>query len=272
MLIQTEFSVSCVRPESSQLFFIFTGTGLRPAGVHTMDVVDRTAIGNRNIVILKDPYGGCYERGFSDDYASLDGILRWLQEEQARHFPHVRDVFTMGTSCGGLAAIQAARHLGARAAWSFSGRLVKPEVIEERLRVSATLYQDVIGRTRLGELTDEEQRKLDTVFGTPEMKELRWRLADNPSTIISRALLHEMVADVKDRGSSTDCHLYYVTSNAVDRECSEAFRDCANVNLHPVTPEPVHLGKPVGFTEPDHSIIPILYRLGRLPTLFADYL
>src|SRR6266542_3812391 len=128
MFTQTDFSISCVRPESHQIFFLFVGIW-NAVTINTIDFLRATAIGDRNIVIVKDPHPThCYQRGVSDEYDSLDGIARWQQEQLAGPFAHVREVFCAGTSAGGGAAIYTGYQLRARAAWSLGGRVVNPEV------------------------------------------------------------------------------------------------------------------------------------------------
>ena len=271
MLIQTDFSVACVRPDSHQLFFLFTGTGLRPAGLQTIDVIARTPLARCNVVLVRDPLGRCYEEGLGGEYGSVEGIVRWQREQIAAHFPHVREVFCVGVSIGGLTAIQTACRLGARAAWSLAGRVLKPDVVDQRLRAMIEVYQRVVGRTRLGQLTPDEERSLRDEFETPALSELRARLAD-PETIIARDRLRGMAADVESSGAATECHLYCTVSNVIDRECADAFRACPNVTLHYLDPEPRYLEPQVGFSEPDHSIVAILNRLGQWPTLFSAYL
>lgn len=270
MLIANQFSVSYVRPESRQLFFIFTGRG---AGtVNTLDALKQTDIGTRNLVVLRDPHGGCYEYGLSPDYPSLDAIGVWQQEHLAAHFPHVAETFCMGVSSGGLTAIHAASRLHVRAAWSFAGRVVRPEVVQERFRLASALYQELIGRPRTGRVTQEEQAKLEQAFSSPELQCMRSRLCEDPATVIEWQQLRAVVQAVTDARAPTNYHFYYTDTNAVDRECAEAFRGLPNVELNPIHPDPRHLDPDIGFDEPTHSVVEVLIQMRRWPTMFSEYL
>jgi glycosyltransferase involved in cell wall biosynthesis len=146
MLTQTRFSISYVRPESHQLFFLFVRVW-ESMTLHPLEFLRATAIGDRNIVIMKDPHSGhCYQKGVSEEYNSLDGIVRWQREQLASQFPHVTEIFCAGASAGASPAIYTGYHLGARAAWSLGGRIVKPEKTVERDRAVQELYKRVIGR------------------------------------------------------------------------------------------------------------------------------
>jgi hypothetical protein len=269
---QTDFSISYVRPDSPQLFFLFVGIW-NAMTINTVDFLRATAIGDRNIVILKDPHQThCYYRGVSDRYPSLDGITEWQREQLAGPFAHVREVFCAGTSAGGGAAIHCGYRLRARAAWSFGGRVVKPEVAAERDRVAMDLYRRVIGRPALERLTAEEQARLVEALKDPEMQRLRWDLTGNPDTLVAGERVRDLVDLLGANSVPTHFHFYYATTNAIDREFAQAFQDCPGVTLHPIVPPPTDWSQDVIFRDPDHGIVSMLYEMGRLGTLFSDYL
>jgi hypothetical protein len=273
MHCETEFSISYIRPESHQLFFLFVGAG-ESLTIKTLDFIRTTAVGDRNIVIIKDPYyGHCYQSGISAEYNSLDGIVQWQQEELQSRFPHVREVFCAGTSAGGGAAIHTAYRLRARAGWSLAGRIVNTGLIEERDRVSKDFYQKIIGRPNFRQADPDEHAKLVAAFEDPEMRELRWNLTGNPETVVAWPSVEALVNLLHEDSVSTDFHFYYATTNVIDRKFAEAFQTCPRVALHPITPpESWHWKENISFTEPDHGIVTMLYEMSQLGTVFSAYL
>jgi hypothetical protein len=268
---RTDVSISYVRPESHQLFFLFVGIWNKVT-IHTLEFVRATAIGDRNLVILKDPhYGQCYQKGISDEYDSLDGIARWQEEELRQRFPHVTEVFCVGTSAGGGPAIHTACRIGARAAWSLGGRIVRPEIADERDRVAKAIYRRVIGRSTLDGLTDDEHTRLMEELHAPETRQLRWDLIGNPATVVAHDRVQALVARVRERATPVALHFYYATTNIIDREFACAFRECAGVTLHPIVPPPHDWSRDVTFRDPDHGIVPMLHEMGRLGELFSAY-
>lgn len=266
------FHVSYVRPESHQLFFLFVGVW-EPLTIHTLDFMRNAAIGDRNMVILKDPYGvHCYWRGLSDEYSSLDGIVRWQQEQLATRFPHVREVFCVGTSAGASAALHTACRLRARAAWSLAGRVARADVLQQRERVASELYQTTLGRPALGLPTPEERAALEQAFGTPEVRALRWQLTGNPATVVAQEQVAALVDVVRGCNAGTDFHFYYATTNAIDRQFAETFRCCPRAALYPITPPPSDGSTDIVFRDPDHGIVAILHKMGRLGSVFSAYL
>jgi hypothetical protein len=272
MLAQTDFSISYVRPESHQLFFLFVGVW-ESMTLPALDFLRATAIGDRNIVIFKDPFHGqCYQRGVSAEYDSLDGIARWQQDALVSKFSHVREVFCAGASAGGGAAIHTACRLRARAAWSLGGRIVQGHIVEQRDRVSKAFYERVIGRPSLQQVTPEEQATLVEAFSEPDMRQLRWDLTGNPETVAARDCIDRLVHLLRGHSTPTDFHFHYAVTNAIDREFAEAFTGCPHVTLHPFTPPAKDWSQDVTFRDPDHQIVQMLLGMGTLETLFSAYL
>lgn len=272
MQTQTRFSITYVRPESHQLFFLFVGVW-ESMTIHALDFLRGSAIGDRNIVLLKDPYcGHCYQRGLSDEYDSLEGIVRWQKEQLASQFPHVTEVFCAGASAGGSPAIYTGYQLKARAAWSLGGRIVRPEMVVERDRVVKDLYQRVIGRPVPNGLTPEEHSRLVDVFSTPDVRKLRWDLSGNPETMVPQDRVNTLVDVLRQNSTPTQFHFYYARPNAIDREFAEAFRGSPNVNIHAFEPPPFDWSQDVTFRDPDHNIVQMLHEMGQLGRLFADYI
>jgi hypothetical protein len=271
-LTQTNFSMSYVRPESHQLFFFFVGVW-ESMTIPALDFLRATAVGDRNVVILKDPYPGhCYQRGVSDEYDSLDGIARWQRDEIARVFPHVREIYCAGASAGGSPAIHTGCRLGARAAWSLGGRIVKPDIYDERERFSKALYTRVIGRPLLQRPSPEERARLVEALRDPEVARRRWDLSGNPDTVVPHDKERALVKLLRESRTATDYHFYYATTNVIDREFAEAFEGCPNTTFHPFTPEPRDWSQDVTFRDPDHQIVQMLNEMGELSRLFTAYL
>ena len=262
-----------VRPDSDQLFFLFTGLG-EGLNIHPLDFIRQTGIGSRNIVIFHDPHRACYREGISKEYDSLDGIVRWQRERLADRFAHVREVFCAGSSGGAFPAIYTGYRLGAKAAWSFAGCVAMPSVIAERERTSIEISRKVTGRSRLGKLTEDERARLAQTMDQPEMRQLRQNLCENPDMVLDWERINHFVGLLRDTPNATQLHLYYVPTNPLDRPFAEAFRGCPQVTIHPLTdprgeePAPKHLV----FYRIDHEVVVILQYTGNLPGVFSSYL
>jgi hypothetical protein len=270
MITQTECSITYVRPTSHQIVFIFMGMR-EELSIHALDFVRATAIGERNIVFLKDPYEKqCFHHGISDEYDSLDGIVRWQQELLAGQFSHVREVFCAGTSAGGSAAIHTACRLRARAAISFGGRIGRSNKAEEREQFTKGFYLKVLGRDLQRILTPDEHAKLVEAFNDPEVLRRRAEYRD-PAKVVDHERVAALVNLLKTQARGTDFHFYYAITNAIDRQFAEAFRECPNACLHPVTPPSNAWSEDVSFTDPDHGVVKMLHEVGQLETVFAAY-
>lgn len=266
-----DVSLTYVRPESPQLFFLFSGVW-DPLTIHALEFMRASGIGDRNIVLIKDPYPGhCYRRGLSVEYPSLDGIVAWQRQLLATTFPHAREVFCLGASAGGGAALFTACRLGARAAWVLGGRIVRPEAVEERECVSREVYTRLLGRPTLDMPTPEERARLVEAFRDPELQRRRWDVTGNPDRLIDGAAVEQLVEVARACPAGTDLHLHYATTNVIDRRFADAFCDCRAVTLHPIEPPP-EAPDDITFRDPDHGVMLILHRMGRLQELFAPYL
>ena len=269
---EVDFAVSIVRPDSPQLFLLFPGN----ADVMTIDPLEfirTTGIGSRNIVIFRDPFRSFFHEGFSGEYRGMDGIVRWQKERLADRFPHVREVFCVGTSSGCGATIHSAYQLKARAAWSFGGRYPRPGALQESDRYRSELFLKTIGRESPVTMTPEELRLITRAVGQPEAQEKVMQLTENPDTILDWDWLRRMAGEIRGTPGGTDFHFYYARTNDVDRCFAEGFQGCPGVALHPVIPPwGDRPPRPGSFNKPDHLIVPILKQTGELPSVFASYL
>jgi hypothetical protein len=259
------------RPASRQLFCLFTGNA-GMLNVNPLNFIQRTGIGNCNILIFRDPYHACYERGISPDCSTLDGIASWVNAQLAGPFAGVQELFCVGTSSGGLPAIYVAHQCGARAAWSLGGRIGRPSVVEQREKLEDEMYRRVLGRVRPCLLSKEEKQRLIEAVAAPDVAQ-RVRDLTDPDKLYDRERLAELVAMLATSDARTRFHFYYATVNPVDRTFAEAFRSCAGATLHPLTPsrpEPPENSDP--FNDPYHLVVPMLDATGELDQLFSPYL
>lgn len=266
----SDFSVCYVRPESSQLFFLFTGNA-EQLMFHPMDFIRKTGIGGRNIVILRDPFQACYRKGVAKEYDSLDGLVRWQKEQLAGRFSHVREVFCVGTSGGGGPAIFTGHHLGAKAVWSLAGRLPLPPVVKAQQDAFEATARRVLGHPGSGMMTPEERSKVAKALDSPEGRDLRWELGENPDTVLDRGFLDQLVGLLRDRPGATHYHFYYAVTNSLDELTAEAFRGCPGARLHPITSISLPRDSAL-LANPDHLIVLILDRMGKLSSVFSEYL
>lgn len=260
-----------IRRDSSQLFFLFTGYG-HELNINPLDFVRQTRIADRNIVIFRDPYYASYQSGISEQYSSLDGIVRLQRELLERTFPHVGECFCAGTSSGGPAAIYTGHQLGVRAVWSLAGRAAKSGFILDRERAVHDLHMHVLGRPKGGNLTPQERQKIIDTANDPEVLRIQARLRDDPDSVLDEEQTAALVALIGPRLGVTRFHFYYATTNAIDCGFAEPFQACPAASLHPITPPHRDRSLRPYSTDRDHAIVMILAQRGDLDSLFSDYL
>lgn len=268
----TEFSLNIVRPESTQLVFVFFGARV-PQSLDALQFMRDSGIGERNVVFVEDPYHGCYLRGLSEAFPEFDGVVAWQRQLLAATYPHVNEVFCFGVSAGAAVAMHSACRLGARAAWAFGARLVKLGVLDARDRAMREVYTEVIGRPTLNQATPEERARLLDAFQQPDLSRRRWDMTGNPDLIVDHDAVRRLVETVRSCQQTTTLHLHYASINTIDRRFAEAFRDCPQVQLHPVDlPPGSTYDDDFRFEDPGHNVLLILNRMGLLTKLFKPYL
>lgn len=262
---------SSLRPQSDQLFCLFTGNaGL--LNINPVDFIRRTGIAQSNILIFRDPYDACYQQGISPECSSLDGIAAWIGAQLDGPLSHVRDIFCAGTSSGGLPAIHVGYHRAARAVWSLGGRVARPSVVAQRERLANEVYLRVLGHSKPCPLTKAEKVKLREAVATPALTR-RVQDVTDPRLLNDRELMAPLLHLLARNEAQTRFHFYYAITNAIDRGFAETFQGCSFVTLHPVVPpsaEPEDESDP--FNDPDHLVVPMLEANGALEDLFSAYL
>ncbi|HEY4116475.1 MAG TPA: hypothetical protein VGM56_01415 [Byssovorax sp.] len=94
-----------VRKACAQLFIVCAARmdrgdrfGLGP------DFLDKSTLGTRNLILLRDPYAENFQRGIGPRMASPAAVVEWYRQMQAE-FSHVRETYAFGHSSGGYGAI-----------------------------------------------------------------------------------------------------------------------------------------------------------------------
>ncbi len=272
MELDVDFAHCYVRPECPQLFFLFTGNA-ENLQLHPMDFMRKTGIADRNIVIVRDAHQAGYRKGVSKEVDSLDAIVQWQRELLSHRFPHVREVFCAGSSGGGGPAIYTGHHLEAKAVWSFAGRLPRPSIAAAGLIAKTEFLRRVLGRDHVGPMTRDESERFWKAVQTPEVRQMRWDLGENPDTVLDRDFLAQLVGLLREKSTATHYHLYYAVTNCLDEVTAEAFRGCPGVTIHPIMDlSPERMFAAVILTDPDHLVIMILDRMNKLSPVFSGYL
>lgn len=142
---QPDPNIVCwVRPNSSQLFFVYQGHG-HALMIHALKFLQMTGLLNRNVVMFRDVYRCWYLRGVSEQIASAGQLLQW-QHNYLSHMTHVRDVYCLGTSTGGFAALLYGHLLGVRSVFAFAPCTIISTAVLEQIREQtgeAPPYQDL---------------------------------------------------------------------------------------------------------------------------------
>jgi hypothetical protein len=114
------------RPESDQLFFVYTGARHLLMS-DPLAFVRHTCLDERNLALFSDPHTSFYQRGISSTVDSFESLLAW-HRDYTRELTHVRRVFCLGTSMGGYAALLFGYLLAVEEVWAFG----PPTIIDAR--------------------------------------------------------------------------------------------------------------------------------------------
>ncbi|MEM9387479.1 MAG: hypothetical protein AAGA68_20660 [Pseudomonadota bacterium] len=112
--------VSLHRPRCQQLFMLYAGRAGFP-GVPLLRLLRETALGDRNLTLLKDPHDQSYLHGIGEDAPDFESLIAW-HHQHLRERPHVSEVYGMGNSAGAMGAMMFGAALCAREVWAFSPR------------------------------------------------------------------------------------------------------------------------------------------------------
>lgn len=245
------------RDECSQLFLIFTGILQRVMGLGPLEFIKVAGLQNRNVVIFRDPSKSGFLAGCSDRIKSFEDLLAW-QREIVAGLPHVRRVYSIGVSSGALAAMLAVNRLGGECSWVFGPRM---------LRASATAIELGLAERMIVAGQDWQTRLRDWLHLTA-----RESLPPRSIREGGYADFQRMLSDLEASQTSAVHHLYYVSTNPVDRVTVEYLSHrCKQVQPHGVAPPagyPRERKRRVGW---DHVVIPIMIARGELQSLFPPF-
>jgi hypothetical protein len=123
--------VRLVRPQCSQLFFLYAGMdaylrGGKVSGMGLFEFLKASGLGDRNLTWVKDPYLDDYRRGIGRDVPDIAALGAW-HREHVRSLEHIQDVYTLGYSSGAYGALYFGHLLRARKVWAFSPRTATPK-------------------------------------------------------------------------------------------------------------------------------------------------
>jgi len=107
------------RPNCTQVFFVYAGAHGMVEGMGPMTFLQKSGISDRNIVFLRDPHACFFDRGVSEEIPTLDAVLDWHNDYFAAN-PHITEVYAVGNSFGGWAALFFGYILGFRKVWSLA--------------------------------------------------------------------------------------------------------------------------------------------------------
>jgi hypothetical protein len=252
------------RDDCPRLFLVFGGLVGRGMGFKPLEFVKRAGLDERNLVILKDPRDTGFLAGCSERLRSFEQVLDWLSGVVAG-FAHVRKIYSIGMSSGGVAAMLAANRLGGECSVIFAPRMHSLRIAgaTEEVRASATPVAAPSLAERILLSTYPLERRLRAGLRLPARAPLP------PRSVLEagRADFQPMLSALEASRNSAVHNIYYVASNAVDRVTVEYLAGrCKQVRAHRVTvPDgPDGTKQKVGW---DHELIRILLAQGQLRSL-----
>ena len=119
------------REGCAQLFFVYAGARGMP-GLPGLAFMKKSGLADRNLVLLRDPHLANFARGVGGGIDSVEALVDW-QFELIGALPHVSEVYCLGNSMGGYAAVLAGHLLGVQQVFAFSmeiARAADPHAIE----------------------------------------------------------------------------------------------------------------------------------------------
>jgi adenylylsulfate kinase len=111
-----------LRERCGQLFFIYAGISGMP-GMNGLRFLQESGLADRNLLMIRDPYNDDFMRGVGEGIHDIEALLDWHLQWK-RRLAHAREVYCIGNSMGGYAAVLFAYLLGAKTAWAFGLRPV----------------------------------------------------------------------------------------------------------------------------------------------------
>lgn len=123
--------VSLHRPSCRQLFMLYAGRAGFP-GVPLLRLLRETALGDRNLTLLKDPHDQSYLAGIGEEAEDFPALVDW-HRQHLRDRPHVSEVYCMGNSAGAIGAMMFGAVVCAREVWAFSPRPARFDGYDETI-------------------------------------------------------------------------------------------------------------------------------------------
>jgi len=113
-------NIACLTRENcSQIFFVYAGGAGMVEGMGPMAFLQKSGISDRNFAFVRDPHLVYFDKGVSDEIADLDAVIDWHHAHLAAN-PHVTEVYCLGNSFGGWAALFFGYMLAAKKVWSLA--------------------------------------------------------------------------------------------------------------------------------------------------------
>ena len=113
-------NIACLtRPACSQLFFVYAGAQGMLEGMGPMTFLQKSGISDRNVAFIRDPHACFFDKGVSAEIPTLDALIDWHQAHIAAH-PHVTEVYCVGNSFGGWAALFFGYMLAVKKVWALA--------------------------------------------------------------------------------------------------------------------------------------------------------
>ena len=164
-------NIACLtRKNCSQLFFVYAGLHGMVEGMGPMTFLQKSGIADRNIAFIRDPHACFYDKGVSDEIPTLDALIDWHQAHIAAN-PHVTEVYCIGNSFGGWAALFFGYMLGVKKVWSLApggewGRTLLMDLMDDENGV--TEYDIHYSREE-----PEDQLFAESLEGYPDIRLIR---------------------------------------------------------------------------------------------------
>lgn len=108
-----------LRPDCRQLFILYTGMAGKLM-LPPMQFIQEAGILDRNLMILRDLNHCCYQRGISPKIPTVLSFLHWQAKTLQDRFPHVTEMYCIGSSGGAYAALLSGHFLKANKVWAFA--------------------------------------------------------------------------------------------------------------------------------------------------------
>lgn len=111
-------NIACLTRENcSQLFFVYAGAQGMVEGMGPMTFLQKSGISDRNVAFVRDPNAAFFDKGVSAELPDLDAVIDWHHAHIAAN-PQVTEIYCVGNSFGGWAALFFGYMLAAKKVWA----------------------------------------------------------------------------------------------------------------------------------------------------------